>query len=125
MKPFEIAENVYWVGAIDWNIRDFHGYSTYQGTTYNAFLIKDEKTVLIDTVKKDFFSEWMDQIREVIDPKKIDWVISNHTELDHSGSLDWLMHVIGRDKPVYCSKMGAQNLRRHFQGNLNLKPVNE
>jgi flavorubredoxin len=88
-------------------------------------LIKDEKTVLIDTVKKDFFSEWMDQIREVIDPKKIDWVISNHTEMDHSGSLPWLMHVIGSEKPVYCSKMGAQNLARHFSGGLNLKPVNE
>ena len=125
MKPLEIAKNIFWLGAIDWNIRDFHGYSTYQGTTYNAFLIKDEKTVLIDTVKKDFFSEWMDQIREVTDPKKIDWVISNHTELDHSGSLEWLMHAIGSDKPVYCSKTGAQNLARHFYGGLNLKPVNE
>ena len=125
MKPLEIARDIYWAGAIDWNIRDFHGYSTYQGTTYNAFLIKDEKTVLIDTVKKDFFSEWMDQIGEVINPKKIDGVISNHTEMDHSGSLEWLMHVIGSDKPVYCSKMGAQNLGRHFHGHLNLKPVNE
>jgi flavorubredoxin len=125
MKPLEIAEKIYWIGSVDWNIRDFHGYSTYQGTTYNAFLIKDEKTVLIDTVKKEFFPEWLDQIREVIDPKKIDCVISNHTELDHSGSLEWLMHVIGSDKPIYCSKMGAQNLGRHFQGSLNLMPVNE
>ncbi len=125
MKPLEIAKDTYWVGAVDWNIRDFHGYSTYQGTTYNAYLIKDEKTVLIDTVKKDFFPEWMDLIREIVDPKKIDCVISNHTELDHSGSLEWLMHVIGSDKPVYCSKMGAQNLSRHFRGPLNLIPVNE
>jgi flavorubredoxin len=125
MKPFEIAKNIYWVGSIDWNIRDFHGYSTYQGTTYNAYLIKDEKVVLIDTVKKDFFPEWMDQIRLLIDPKKIDYVISNHAELDHSGSLDWLMHVIGSEKPVYCSKLGAQNLGRHFHGGLNLKPMNE
>lgn len=125
MKPLEIAKNIYWLGAVDWNIRDFHGYSTYQGSTYNAFLIRDEKVVLIDTVKKEFFSEWMDQIREVIDPKEIDWVISNHSELDHSGSLERLMHVIGSDKPIYCSKMGAQNLARHFPGGLNLKPVNE
>ncbi|MCX5917988.1 MAG: FprA family A-type flavoprotein [Deltaproteobacteria bacterium] len=125
MKSLEIAKNIYWLGAVDWNIRDFHGYSIYQGTTYNAFLIRDEKVVLIDTVKKEFFSEWMDQIREVIDPKKIDWVISNHSELDHSGSLERLMHVIGDDKPIYCSKMGAQNLARHFPGGLNLKPVNE
>jgi flavorubredoxin len=125
MKPLEIAKNIYWLGAVDWNIRDFHGYSIYQGTTYNAFLIRDEKIVLIDTVKKEFFSEWMDQIREVIDPKKIDCVISNHSELDHSGSLERLMHVIGSDKPIYCSKMGAQTLARHFPGVLNLKPVNE
>ncbi len=125
MKPFEIAENIYWLGSIDWNIRDFHGYSTYQGTTYNAFLIKGEKNVLIDTVKQEFFSEWIGQIRLIIDPKKIDYVISNHTELDHSGSLERLMHVIGSEKPVYCSKMGVQNLTRHFHGGINLKPVNE
>lgn len=125
MKPFEIAPKIYWVGAIDWNIRDFHGYSTYQGTTYNAFLIKDEKTVLIDTVKKDFSHEWLGKLQEIIDPKKIDYVISNHTEMDHSGSLQWLMHIIGEDKPVYCSKMGFQSLPRHFQGRLNYKALGD
>ena len=112
MKPREIRPNVFWVGAVDWNIRDFHGYSTYQGTTYNAYLIKDEKTVLIDTVKKDFFPEWMDLIREIVDPKKIDCVISNHTELDHSGSLEWLMHVIGSVDAIYglpsCLEFAAE-----------------
>ncbi len=125
MKPFEIAKGIHWVGAIDWNIRDFHGYSTYQGTTYNTFLIQDEKTVLIDTVKKGFFHEWLEKIRSIIDPKKIDYVVSNHTEMDHSGSLPWLMHVIGEDKPVYCSKMGLQSLPQHFHGRLNYKAVGD
>jgi len=75
MKPVQIADDIYWVGAIDWNIRDFHGYSTCQGTTYNACLIKDEKITLIDTVKKEFADDLIANISELIDPKKIDYVI--------------------------------------------------
>jgi len=82
MKPIEIAKGVYDVGVTDWNIRDFHGYSTNQGSSYNAFLIIDEKIVLIDTVKKEFFNEFMENISQIVDPKKIDYVISNHTEMD-------------------------------------------
>jgi flavorubredoxin len=74
-------------------------------------------------VKKEFFPDWLGKIREVVDPKKIDYVISNHTEMDHSGSLPLLMHVIGADKPIYCSKMGFQNLPKHFHGRFNWKPV--
>jgi len=85
MKPVEIAKDIYDVGVNDWNIRDFHGYSTDQGTSYNAFLIVDDKTVLIDTVKKEFSDQLIDNISKIIDPKKIDYVISNHTEMDHSG----------------------------------------
>lgn len=123
MKAVEIAEGVYNVGVIDWNIRDFHGYSTERGTSYNAFLIVDEKVVLIDTVKKDFTDRMLENIASVIDPKKIDIVISNHTEMDHSGGLPRLMHYIGEDKPVYCSKMGKKNLSRHFHTGLNLRAV--
>jgi len=123
MKPFEIASGIYWVGAVDWPIRDFHGYTTDAGTTYNAYLVLDEKVVLIDNVKRHFFPAWLDNIRKVIDPKKIDYVISNHTEMDHSGSLLPLMHVIGEDKPVYCSPMGLKNLPQHFPGKLNFQPV--
>ena len=79
MKPLEVAKGIYWVGAIDWNIRDFHGYSTKQGTTYNAFLIMDEKITLVDAVKKEFADELLDRISQIVDPKKIDFVISNHT----------------------------------------------
>ena len=125
MKPVEIAESIYDVGVNDWNIRDFHGYSTWLGTSYNAFLIVDEKIVLIDTVKSDFSDQLIDNISEIIDPKKIDYVISNHTEMDHSGSLARVMHRIGEDKPVYCSKMGFRNLPRHFGSKFNYHAVEE
>jgi flavorubredoxin len=114
MRPVEISKGIYDVGVIDWNIRDFHGYSTYRGTSYNAFLIIDEKIALIDTVKKNFADQLIDNISKIIDPKKIDYVISNHTEMDHSGALPRVMHRVGEDKPLYCSKMGANNLARHF-----------
>ncbi len=123
MKPIEIAKDIYDVGVTDWNIRDFHGYSTYLGTTYNAFLILDEKIVLIDTVKKEFADQYLDHIAQVIDPKKIDIVISNHTEMDHSGSLPRVMHRIGEDKPVICSKMGLKNLSLHYRQKFNYKDV--
>jgi len=123
MKPIEIAKGIYWLGVVDWNVRDFHGYSTYQGTTYNSFLIMDEKIVLIDTVKKEFSDELIAGISQLVDPKKIDYVISNHTEMDHSGSLPRVMHRIGEDKPLYCSKMGHKNLSLHFSNNWNYHPV--
>ncbi|MCF8037656.1 MAG: FprA family A-type flavoprotein, partial [Desulfobacteraceae bacterium] len=123
MKPVEIAKGVYNVGVQDWNIRDFHGYSTKQGTTYNAYLIVDENIVLIDTVKKDFADQMLANIAEVVDPKKIDFVISNHTEMDHSGALPRVMHYIGEDKPVLCSKMGYKNLSQHFEQKLNYRQV--
>jgi len=123
MNPNEIAKDIYDVGVIDWNIRDFHGYSTYQGTSYNAFLIVDEKIALIDTVKKEFSDQLLENIAKIVDPKKIDYVISNHTEMDHSGSLPRVMHKIGEDKPLYCSKMGLKNLSRHFSQKWNYHSV--
>jgi flavorubredoxin len=123
MKPVKIAKDIYSVGVKDWNIRDFHGYSTLQGTSYNAFLIVDEKTVLIDTVKKEFADQLIDNISGVIDPKKIDYVISNHTEMDHSGGLPRVMHRIGEDKPLYVSKMGLKNHSRHFSQKWNYHVV--
>ena len=123
MRPVEIATGIYDVGVIDWNIRDFHGYSTYRGTSYNAFLIVDDKIALIDTVKKDFSDQLIDNISKIIDPKKIDYMISNHTEMDHSGGLPRVMHRIGEDKPLYCSKMGAKNLARHFSQKWNYQAV--
>jgi flavorubredoxin len=123
MRPVEIATGIYDVGVIDWNIRDFHGYSTYRGTSYNAFLIVDDKIALIDTVKKDFSDQLIDNISKIVDPEKIDYMISNHTEMDHSGGLPRVMHRIGEDKPLYCSKMGAKNLARHFSQKWNYQAV--
>ena len=123
MEPLEIAPGVYDVGVIDWNIRDFHGYSTDLGTTYNSFLIVGDKIALLDTVKKEFADQLLAHISAIVDPKKVDYVISNHTELDHSGGLARVMHRVGEDKPLYCSKMGHKNLPRHFARNWNYHPV--
>jgi len=113
VKPIELAENVYWVGAIDWLTRDFHGYSTNRGTTYNAYLIIDEKITLIDTVKKPYRNELMHHIRNIIDPAKIDYIVVNHVEMDHSGSLPEVVQEINPEK-IICSKMGQKALLSHF-----------
>ncbi len=123
MKPIEITKGIFWVGAVDWNMREFHGHATPQGSTYNAYLILDEKVTLIDTVKKEFADDLLDNIAQIIDPKKIDYVISNHTEMDHSGGLPRVMHKIGEDKPLYCSKVGQKNLSLHFPEKWNYRPV--
>jgi len=125
MKPLEVAKGIYWVGAIDWNIRDFHGYITDLGTTYNAYLIVDEKITLVDAVKKEFADELIERISQIVDPKKIDYVISNHTEMDHSGGLARVMHRIGEEKPLYCSKTGFKNLSKHFAQKWNYQPVED
>ena len=125
MKPLEVAKGIYWVGAIDWNIRDFHGYSTKLGTTYNAFLIVDEKITLMDTVKREFADQLIDRISQIVDPKKIDYVVSNHTEMDHSGGLPRIMHRVGEEKPLYCSKVGHKNLSRHYPQKWNYQPVED
>lgn len=125
MKPTKIADGVYEVGVIDWNIRDFHGYSTDRGTSYNAYLVLDERVALIDTVKAPFADQLIANISQVIDPQKIDVVVSNHTEMDHSGALPRIMHRVGEDKPLYCSKMGARNLASHFPNPWKYHPVKE
>jgi len=123
MEPVKIADGIFSVGVTDWNIRDFHGYSTYEGTTYNAYLILDDKITLIDTVKKEFGDQLLANISAVVDPKKIDYMISNHTEMDHSSGLPRVMHKIGEDKPLYCSKMGQKNLSKHYSQKWNYQPV--
>jgi len=112
MKKIELAENIYWVGAVDWVTRDFRGYSI-NGTTYNAYLIIDEKVTLIDTVKRPYTSELLHRIRNIIDPAKIDYLVVNHVEMDHSGALPEMMEAIKPEK-VFCSKMGHKALLQHF-----------
>lgn len=122
MQAVQISEKVYWVGAIDWNIRDFHGYSTKRGTTYNAYLIMSEKPTLIDTVKKEFYGEMMERIQSVIDPKKIQIIISNHSEMDHSGALPQAVEAIEPEE-VYVSDMGFKDITAQFHRDLKLKTV--
>lgn len=122
MKAVQISEKVYWVGAIDWNIRDFHGYSTKRGTTYNAYLVLSEKPTLIDTVKKEFYGEMMERIQSVIDPKKIKIIISNHSEMDHSGALPQAVEAIEPEE-VYVSDMGFKDITAQFHQDLKLKTV--
>lgn len=122
MQAVQISEKVYWVGAIDWNIRDFHGYSTKRGTTYNAYLVLSDKPTLIDTVKKEFYGEMMERIQSVIDPKKIKIIISNHSEMDHSGALPQAVEAIEPEE-VYVSDMGFKDITAQFHRDLKLKTV--
>jgi len=122
IKAIQIKENVYWVGGIDWNIRNFHGYLTQRGSTYNAYLIIDEKITLIDTVKHYLFDEMLERISDVIDPADIDYVISNHVEQDHSGSLPEIMEIATKATLV-TSPNGEKGLKAHFQEDWNYQIV--
>jgi flavorubredoxin len=122
MEIVELKKGIYWVGAIDWNVRDFHGYSTPFGTTYNAYLILDEKNVLVDTVKAPFYLEMLGRISEIIDPSKIDIIISNHVEMDHSGSLPQIVEQIGTPT-VITSERGKKGLEKHYKRSLNFRTV--
>lgn len=123
-KAIQVTEDVYWVGAIDWSIRDFHGYETSRGTTYNAYLVMGDKVTLVDTVKAPFRDEMLSRIASVVDPERIDVIISNHAEMDHSGCLP---DVIRRLRPaqVFASSKGVEALRAHFHEDLPLTAVKE
>jgi len=121
---FKITDNVDWVGKIDWELRKFHGeeYSTHRGTSYNSYLVKDEKTALIDTVWTPFAKEFVENLAKEIDLNKIDYVIANHAEMDHSGALPELMRHIP-EKPIYCSANGVKSLRGHYHKDWNFQVV--
>lgn len=123
-QAVKLTDRVYWVGAIDWTIRDFHGYTTKRGSTYNAYLILADKITLIDTVKAPFRDELLARIASVVDPGKIDIIVSNHSELDHSGCL---YEIIERVKPqtVYTSIMGAKTLKELFHSDVAVTPVKD
>ncbi len=123
-KAVKVSENVYWVGAIDWSVRDFHGYLTSRGTTYNAYLVLADKITLIDTVKAPFKDELMGRIASIVDPKDIDIIISNHSEMDHSGCLTDVMEMVEPEK-VYASGMGVKNLAHHFGPDLAIEAVKD
>ncbi len=122
MKAYKLSENIYWVGAIDWNLRNFHGYLTQKGSTYNAYLIIDEKITLIDTVKSYLTDEMLRRISSIIDPAKIDIIIANHVEMDHSGALPALLNICPKAK-VYSSIAGVQGLKEHYKKDWDFVPV--
>ena len=114
LNAIEISPKVWWVGGIDWNERLFHGYTTERGITYNAYLIMDEKITLIDTCKATFADELVQRISQVVDPAEIDVVITNHVEMDHSGSLP-VIHKIAPNAQIYASAgAGVNEVRAHF-----------
>ena len=123
MPAVQIAPNVYWVGAVDPGVRDFHGYKTPVGTTYNAYLIIDEHITLLDSVRHGFSDQLFANISEVIDPAKIDTIICNHGEPDHAGSLAEVVQLCP-NAPVYCSPNAQKTLKSYFgAGSWNLKVV--
>ncbi|MCP4763402.1 MAG: MBL fold metallo-hydrolase, partial [archaeon] len=121
---FKIKNNIFWVGKKDWELRKFHGdeYSTDHGSTYNSYLIKEEKNVLIDTVWTPFSKEFVDSLSKEISLDKIDYVITHHAESDHSGGLPDLMKEIP-DTPIYCSKMGVNSIKGHYHKDWNFNVV--
>ncbi|KDR94708.1 Flavorubredoxin [Peptoclostridium litorale DSM 5388] len=122
MKSVEIKKGVYWVGGIDWSLRNFHGYLTQRGSTYNAYLIVDEKITLVDTVKSHLADELIERISKVVDPSKIDYVVSNHVEMDHSGALPKIMEVAPNAQIVTCAS-GEKGLTAHYKKDWNFKVV--
>jgi flavorubredoxin len=123
-KALKITDKVYWVGAIDWDIRDFHGYKTGRGTTYNAYLILADKITLIDTVKRCVRDEMMARISSIIDPSKINYIVSNHAEMDHSGSLPEVIDIVKPEK-VFASTAGVKALMDHFHWDVDVVAVKD
>ncbi len=109
----ELSSGVYWVGAIDWNGRDFHGFTTPGGTTYNSYLVVGEKTALIDTVKAPFAEEMLRRISQIIDISKLDYIVVNHMEPDHSGSLGELKKLTSAK--IFISRRGVDILNGYFR----------
>jgi anaerobic nitric oxide reductase flavorubredoxin len=121
---FKIKNNVFWVGKTDWELRKFHGdeYSTHRGSTYNSYLIKEEKVALVETVWAPYSEEFVANLAKEIDLKKINYVIANHAEIDHSGALPELMRHIP-DTPIYCTKNGVKSLKGHYHQDWNFNIV--
>lgn len=108
-----LAEGIYWVGAVDYNMRDFHGFTTPDGTSYNAYLVADGKVALVDTVKKDFAGELLRHIRAITEPANIDYLVLNHLEMDHAGSFAEVLEAAPRAQ-IFCSQKCREGLARYY-----------
>jgi flavorubredoxin len=113
MAKTPLKDGVYWVGVVDWNIRDFHGYITSRGTSYNAYLVQDEKTALVDTVKSPFAGELVRNISEIVDLEKLDYIVVNHVEMDHSSSLP-LVAKLAKNAKIFSTQRGKEELIKHY-----------
>jgi flavorubredoxin len=124
IMSFKINDTVKWVGKIDWELRKFHGdeYSTHKGSSYNSYLVQDEKTVLIDTVWTPFAKEYVANLKKEIDLNKIDYIIVNHAEPDHSGALPELMREIP-NTPIYCTANAVKSIKGHYHQDWNFVEV--
>ena len=122
MKAYKLRDNIWWVGAIDWDLRNFHGYLTQRGSTYNAYLIIDEKITLIDNVKYYLYDEMISRISDVIDPARIDIIVQNHVEMDHSSGLPQLMKLIPNAK-IYTNANGIKGLKAHYKEDWNFEEI--
>uniref|UniRef100_A0A7V5XF51 FprA family A-type flavoprotein n=1 Tax=Thermodesulfobacterium geofontis TaxID=1295609 RepID=A0A7V5XF51_9BACT len=116
MEAVKIKEGFYWVGAIDWNVRNFHGYSTFKGTTYNSYLLIDEKITLFDTVKHGFEEEMLSRIKSIVNPEKIDYLIVNHIEPDHAGGFLKIVEIIKPEK-IFITQRGKDGLKNYLHKN--------
>ncbi len=121
-KAIQISENIFWVGAVDWSMRNFHGYETSRGSTYNAYLILDEKITLIDTVKAGFEDELIARISSVIEPAQIEIVVSSHVEPDHSGALKNIAELAPKAEIITTNPNGLKGLTARY-GKLNYRAV--
>ncbi|MDI9529823.1 MAG: FprA family A-type flavoprotein [Candidatus Cloacimonadota bacterium] len=122
MKAYKLRDNIWWVGGIDWDLRNFHGYLTQRGSTYNAYLIIDEKITLIDNVKYYLYDEMISRISDVIDPARIDIIVQNHVEMDHSSGLPQLMKLIPNAK-IYTNANGIKGLKAHYKQDWNFEEI--
>lgn len=121
---FQIKDKIYWIGYKDWELKRFHGdeYSTHRGSSYNSYLIQDQKLALVDTVWTPYHEGFVEELDAKFGLDKVDLIVINHCEVDHAGSLLYLMEKIP-NTPIYCTKKGAEMMKKHYHKDWNFQPV--
>ncbi|MBC7293223.1 MAG: MBL fold metallo-hydrolase, partial [Thermoleophilia bacterium] len=113
MERCLLKDNIWWVGAVDWDLRDFHGYETARGTTYNAYLVIDDRIALVDGCREGFGPEVLARIRGCCGERKVDYLVINHVEPDHSGAIPWLIDQLALER-IFCSKRAKDALPLYY-----------
>jgi flavorubredoxin len=122
LNKVSLAEGINWVGVVDWNLRDFHGFTARRGTSYNSYLISDKKTALVDTVKYTFSEEFLKKIGEITNLEKLDYIIINHLEMDHSSSLP-IVAKLAKNATIIASQRGKEAIIEHYGADFRIKTV--